>query len=167
MTAHIILELGITRMEFGIEYFLEAEFKTSLNHGLTGYPDLQKILTGNWTSTAWAGILNESWTLGQDGHMSQSSQYLEDGIVLYESSIQKLKIIGKDIVLFSVIKDNDPKIFKATAYSKNQIIFENTEYSNPNKVVYDFGPDGAFNRTISGFENAEPTTYTFEFRSVD
>lgn len=143
--------------------YLETQYKRLLESYKLKLPDLSKRLSGSWTSPAWDGILNETWKKGSDGHMYQQAQYLENGIVLFESE-SKIEIIGDDIILFSVIKDDNPKIFKATSFSTDSITFENTEYNNPNKVVYDFSHNSNFQRTISGRENDKPTSYTFYFK---
>ena len=76
----------------------------------------------------------------------------------------KIEVVNNELILFTLIKDSNPKIFKASAYSDNEVTFTNTDYKNPNKVVYKLISNSAFNRTISGKEGIEPTSYTFEFK---
>ncbi len=145
------------------QVYLNTQFKAV---GLNDLPDFKKALEGSWSSKAWDGILNETWSLGGDGHIQQSSQYLENGEVLYEAS-SKIEVIAGELILISVIKDSNPKIFKATSFSENHITFENSEYKNPNVVRYEFVSDKMYKRTISGMEKGEPTSYTFVFEKKE
>lgn len=146
--------------------FLSATFEAIDAKVRTELPEYKKHLEGTWIAPAWDGVLKETWHVGQDGHLHQTAEYIEDGQVLYASA-SKIEKVGDDLILFSVIKDSNPKIFKATSFSAHEIIFENTEYSNPNKVIYTFDDKGPFKRTISGIEQEKPTTYTFDFVQAD
>ena len=126
------------------------------------YTTLKNKLNGNWSSKAWDGTLYESWTIDTNGHISQKAEYIEKQEVLYKS-MNKIEVVNNEIILFTVIDGNNPKIFKATSYTDNSIVFENKDYKNPNKVVYNFINKGEFQRTISGIEGGEPTSYTFDF----
>ena len=130
------------------------------------FVSLQKQLVGKWQAPAWDGYLNESWKVGSDGHLHQEAIYEENGEVLYRSH-SKIEKVGEDLILFSVIKDNPPKIFKATDVSNSKIIFENSDYQNPDKVVYLFESGKPFQRVISGTEKGEATSYTFDFRRIE
>lgn len=123
-------------------------------------------LIGSWSSPAWDGRLDESWELDKNGHLIQSAQYIEDQKVLFESS-NKMEMVNNELILFSVIKGSNPKIFKATSWSENSITFENSDYTNPDKVIYDFISDKEFHREISGIENNEFSKYTFKFKPLE
>ncbi len=126
----------------------------------------KKNLIGTWSSPAWDGQLDESWSLDKNGHLIQSAKYTENLKILFESS-NKMEVVNNELILFSVIKGNNPKIFKATSWSKNSITFENSDYKNPNKVIYDFISNKVFHRKISGIENNEISKYTFKFKYVE
>lgn len=79
----------------------------------------------------------------------------------------KIESLNNELVLFSVIKEATPKIFKMASFSENKIVFENSEYSNPNKVVYEWVTQNLYKRTISGIENDKPTSDTFEFKRIN
>lgn len=128
------------------------------------YDILKAKLIGNWSSSAWAGTLYESWSIDENGHICQRAEYIENKEVLYES-VNKIEIVNNEIILFTVIDDNNPKIFKATSYAEENIVFENNDYKNPNKVIYNF-KNNEFERTISGVENGESTSYTFHFSQI-
>ncbi|GEM_PF-823957 len=128
------------------------------------YSLAKEHLLGNWTSPAWEGRLNESWSIGKDGHLIQSAEYIKDQKVLFESN-NKIEIVNDELILLSVIKGSNPKIFKATEWSSDSITFENSDYINPNKVVYLFSSNDEFQRSISGTENDQASKYTFNFKS--
>ncbi len=149
------------------QVYLSTVFKT--REVLTkeqAYSKLKINLKGEWSSKAWDGQLNESWSLDKNGQITQCAQYLEKGEVLYEAT-NKIELVNNEIILFSVIKESNPKIFKATSFSEKCIVFENSDYKNPNKVVYYFLSENEFHRTISGEENDKPTEYTFKFKQKD
>ena len=145
--------------------YLEAQFRARDSFLPPKLPNYQSYLSGNWSSKAWDGILNESWEMGIDGHLHQSAQYLENGQVLYEAN-NKIEMVKGELILFTVIKDANPKIFKASSWDEKSITFENSDYSNPNVVIYKFITPTAFNRTIKGVENGQPTSYTFKFKKI-
>ncbi|MEO0552193.1 MAG: hypothetical protein AAF149_03265 [Bacteroidota bacterium] len=124
--------------------------------------ELTKKLRGTWQSKAWGGMLYETWSINQtDGHLEQQAKYIENGKVSYQA-MNKIELLNNELVLFTVIEANNPKIFKATTLTRERVVFENSDYSNPNRVEYIFEA-GRFKRTISGIEDGEPTTYTFDF----
>ena len=113
-----LFKVGIWENGQWQQSFLETEFRANPQT-----PQLDRLI-GNWTSKAWDGELRESWQRGKDGHWHQKAQYVEGEKVLYEAH-SKIEQVGEDWVLFTVIKDGNPKIFKATSWSNKQIIFEN------------------------------------------
>lgn len=140
--------------------FLETQFKRiSTTNKLEEYG---KKLAGKWSSKAWDGQLIEKWVIDENGHLLQHAEYIEKEAVLYKAS-SKIEMVNQELIIFSVIKGNNPKIFKAISESATSITFENTEYGYPNKLTYIFNADGTYHRTISGKENGEEKSYTFEF----
>ena len=124
--------------------------------------NLSDKLSGKWKADAFDGILSETWTLGKDGWMSQEGFYIEDQDTSY-SAKTKIEIVGNDTVLFSVIKDSNPKIFKAFIQTKNTITFKNDDYKSPFKVHYEFISDSKYSRTITGYEGDSLVVYKFDF----
>lgn len=147
--------------------YLNAQFKArAISAKALLYEDLKKRISGNWTSTAWDGQLNEWWSENENGELIQKAEYIEDGIISYSAS-NKMELAEGELILFTIIKDGNPKIFKATTFTQKQIVFENSDYKNPSKVIYDFSGDTGFQRTISGLENDKPTSYTFKFKKTE
>ena len=123
---------------------------------------IKNHLIGKWTSKAWDGILEENWKY-ENGRIIQNAAYSENEKVTYEA---KNFMEEKDgvLILTTIIKNSNPKIFKATKVTANSIVFENTDYKNPSKVTYLFHDNG-FDRTIEGIENKKKSTYTFKFKA--
>lgn len=156
--------VGVFEDDSWQQTFLQTTF-TVKNH-LPGFPEVRDLLTGTWVSKAWDGELQEYWSIGHDGNLLQNAQYTENGAVLYEA-ISRMEQVGDDFVLFSVIKDSNPKIFKVSSYKENEITFHNSDYQNPSTVIYKFVSETRYDRTIIGVENGAPTSYTFEFHKKE
>ncbi|MGH1433777.1 MAG: hypothetical protein ACRBG0_04870 [Lewinella sp.] len=129
------------------------------------FPDLDQLLVGKWSSPAWNGKLVENWRAINATTFESQAIYLEKGDTLYASTSRIEKVGGK-WMLFSVIKDGAPKIFQAISSSASHILFENPDYGNPREVRYSFTERNKFNRTITGEEDGQPSTYTFNFNLV-
>ena len=147
---------------FIFSLLIAATTSLALAHEPDGLPDYKAKLTGSWQAKAWDGKLLEHWYEAADGSMQASVVYVEKGDTLYQATT-RLEQVGHQLVLISIIKNSAPKIFTATEWTEDRIVFENPDYSNPNKVVYDFSPATGFRRTISGTENGEPSSTTFTF----
>jgi hypothetical protein len=135
---------------------------TTLAHEPDDLPDYIVKLTGSWQAKAWDGMLYERWYQAADGHMQSQVAYVEKGDTLYEGTT-RIAHVNHDLVLISIIKNSAPKIFTATEWTEEKIIFENADYTNPNKVEYDFSAAEGFKRSIFGTEKGEPSNYTFTF----
>jgi hypothetical protein len=104
----------------------------------------------------------ETWRMIDATTFESQASFLEKGDTIYASTSRIEKVGGK-WMLFSVIKDGTPKIFQAVSSSESHILFENPDYTNPSQVRYSFTERNKFNRTITGEENGQPSTYTFNF----
>ncbi|NND14822.1 MAG: hypothetical protein HKN89_00690 [Eudoraea sp.] len=124
--------------------------------------ELKSKLSGKWTAKAFDGELHETWQLMNDGWMHQEGYYIEKNDTTYAAKTQIQKV-GDDVVLFSVIRNSNPKIFKSIHRKDNTIVFENDDYKNPFEVKYEFISDTTYRRTIRGYENDSLVIYTFNF----
>ncbi|WP_367390855.1 hypothetical protein [Lewinella sp. LCG006] len=140
--------------------FLCLDAASATNIKADPFPDLSQLLIGEWSSPAWNGKLIESWRMIDATTFESSAVYLEKKDTLYASTSRIEKVAGK-WMLFSVIKDSAPKIFQAVSSSANHILFENSDYSHPRQVRYSFTERNKFNRTITGEENGQPSTFNF------
>ena len=127
---------------------------------------LQKNLSGTWHAVAFDGALHETWMLNQDGWMEQQGFYIEGADTSY-SAITRIEQVGDDVILFSVIKDSNPKIFKAKTQRDGLLVFENKDYKNPYEVKYEFISNEKYRRTITGYEQDSLVTYVFNFEKVN
>ena len=125
--------------------------------------DLSPKLSGSWKASAFSGELHETWTMGTDGWMQQQGYYIEQNDTSY-SAKTKIEKVGNTVILFSVIKDSNPKIFKAVTIAENVLVFENKDYKNPFQVHYEFIDNNNYTRTITGYEQDSLVSYKFEFQ---
>lgn len=127
--------------------------------------NLEKKLSGKWNAMAFSGELIEEWKLGKDGFMIQESHYIERQDTSY-SAHSKIEKVGNDVILFSVIKDSNPKIFKAERITDDEIVFQNSDYRNPYYVKYSFINQNNYQRSIMGYEGDSLTINTFKFERM-
>ena len=135
----------------------------SNNSRVTDRVSLLPKLGGKWTATAFDGRLDEEWSLHEDGWLQQRGYYIEQSDTSY-SAITKIEQVGKELILFSVIKDGNPKIFKAVMRSDDAIVFQNRDYQNPYEVKYEFLNSNNYRRTITGYEQDSLIRYEFNFK---
>ena len=133
----------------------EHEFEDKLN--------LKPKLSGNWIAKAFDGELHEQWRLGTEGWMEQRGYYIEKGDTAY-AAVTQIKKVANDVILLSVIKNANPKVFKAIDLDENKMVFKNDDYKNPYQVTYEFLSDSSYRRTITGTENDSVVTYKFNFQ---
>lgn len=134
--------------------------------GPTDRTGLQPRLAGTWQAEAFDGMLHETWQLDDDGFMRQQSVYIENGDTLYQAT-SKIQEVAGELILLSVIKESAPKVFQAVSRTSDQIVFENADYANPNKVTYAFIDAQNYHRTISGIQQDSAVQYLFTFRKVE
>ena len=128
--------------------------------------DLKSKLSGKWTAKAFDGELYEEWALNSDGWMHQKGHYIENNDTTYTATSQIQKV-GGQIILFSVIKNSNPKIFKSISIDEDKIVFENDDYKNPYQVIYKFISDKEYKRTITGKEKDNVVDYEFHFKKIN
>ena len=138
-------------------------FSCNQSQEVTDRLNLESKLSGKWTAKAFDGELHEEWILNDNGWMLQQGFYIEKTDTSYAAYTQIQKV-GDDIILLSVIRDSNPKIFKSVKFEENQIIFRNDEYKNPYEVKYEFLSNENYRRTITGLENDSLVTYEFNFK---
>lgn len=141
-------------------------FSCKQNVEIKDHLNLETKLSGKWTAKAFDGELHEQWKLNLDGWMQQDGFYIEKTDTLFAAKTQIQKV-GDDIILFSVIRNSNPKIFKAVSSEENKIIFENDDYKNPYQVTYEFFSNQSFRRTIMGRENDSLVIYEFNFKKSE
>jgi len=129
------------------------------------YNTLVKHLVGEWQSPAWSGQLSETWQVGKDGWLHQRAYYCEQSDTTYRAQ-SKIERVGNELVLFTVIENSNPKIFRATKVRSDSIVFENSDYKNPYKVVYYLIDKDNYQRTITGMENDSLVSYAFNFKRI-
>ena len=129
------------------------------------YLNLNNKLSGSWSAKAFDGKLHEKWTLNDNGWMEQESYYIEQNDTSY-SAKSRIEKFNKEVILSSIIKNSNPKIFKAINVEEDKIVFENDDYKNPYKVTYEFISKNSYRRTIMGYERDSLVSYTFNFEKI-
>lgn len=129
----------------------------------TDHLKLKNKLEGKWQAKAFDGVLAEQWLLSNNGWMEQQGYYIEEKDTNY-SAKTRIEKVGDDVILFSVIKNGTPKIFKSISLTENQIVFENKDYRNPYRVTYKFLDKMNYRRTITGYEGDSLVDYVFDFK---
>ena len=145
--------------------FLFLQTAISANGTAKAYDILVKHLVGEWQSPAWSGQLSEIWQVGEDGWLHQQAYYFEGADTTYRAQ-SKIEQVDDDLILFTVIENSNPKIFKSSLVSTDSVVFKNSDYNNPYEVVYHLMDKNHFQRTITGMENYSLVSYTFKFKRI-
>jgi len=132
------------------------------NEQVKDHLNLESKLSGKWIAKAFDGELHEEWTLNDKGWMQQKGYYIEISDTSYVANTQ-IQQVGNDVILFSVIRNSNPKIFKLIDSNENRLVFENDDHKNPFQVKYEFISNKKYRRTIKGFENDSIVIYEFHF----
>jgi len=140
-------------------------FACNENRQIKDHLGLESKLSGTWKAPAFDGKLHEEWTLNSQGWMEQAGYYIEKGDTSYAAKTQ-IQQVGTDIILFSVIRNSNPKIFKAVLSEENKMVFENDDYKNPFQVTYEFLSPNWYRRTIKGYEKDSLVVYEFNFETI-
>ena len=119
-------------------------------------------IEGKWRAPAWSGQLHETWYVDPDNWLTQQAVYFEKTDTTYRAQ-SRIGIVSNKLILYTVIENANPKIFQATIVTSDSVVFENSDYKNPSKVVYRFIDINTFHRTISGLEKDHAVSYTFNF----
>jgi len=141
-------------------------FSCSERSKVDDHLNLESKLSGKWIAKAFDGELHEEWILNSHGWMQQEGFYIENNDTSYAAKTQIQKV-GNDIILFSVIKNSNPKIFKSVNEEENGFVFENKDYKNPFQVKYEFLSSQKYKRTIRGYEKDSLVIYEFNFEKVN
>ncbi|MBT8274204.1 MAG: hypothetical protein KJO77_10380 [Bacteroidia bacterium] len=123
---------------------------------------LESKLAGKWIAKAFDGELHEEWKLNDKGWMQQQGYYIENSDTSY-AAVTQIQKVNNDIILFSIIRNSNPKIFKSVSSNNDKMIFENKDYKNPFEVTYEFISEQNYRRTIRGYENDSLVVYEFNF----
>lgn len=123
---------------------------------------LESKLAGKWKARAFDGELHEEWKLNAQGWMQQQGYYIEGTDTSY-AAVTQIEQLNDEIILFSIIRNSSPKIFKSVLTATDKMIFENKDYKNPFEVTYEFISDQKYRRTIKGYENDSLVVYEFDF----
>lgn len=123
---------------------------------------LESKLAGQWKAKAFNGELHEKWELNDQGWMQQQGYYIEESDTSY-AAVTQIQKVNNDIILFSIIRNSSPKIFKSVSSYNDKMIFENKDYKNPFEVTYEFISEKNYRRTIRGYENDSLVVYKFNF----
>ena len=136
------------------------------NKKVKDHLNLEPQLSGTWSTKAFDGALHETWKLNDKGWMEQEGYYIVKGDTAYAAMTQ-IQEVGNDIILFSVIENSNPKIFKSVKRTENIIVFENDDYKNPYQVQYEFISKEKYIRTITGYENDSIVIFEFNFEKYN
>lgn len=97
--------------------------------------DLSWIL-GQWQIKGEGYTVYENWKKGDGGSYAGEAFVLEGKDTIVREII-KIEMIGEKMVYIAQVNDGNPVLFTLKAGSTvNELVFENMEHDNPQRVVY-------------------------------
>jgi hypothetical protein len=129
------------------------------------FPDLSKLIVGEWQAEVWDGLMIETWSKIDAAVFEGKVVYLEGRDTVY-SSTSRIEKVGGEWMLFNVIQNSSPMIFQATSYAASHLLFENAAYGNTRQIRFDFEEGFRFKRTVIGEIDGKPGNSIFNFEQV-
>ncbi len=121
-------------------------------------------LVGDWAGEAFGGELHTTWKESAEGDYFGYGVFIDDGDTTYSEELRFFSV-GKKQYLVAVPSDFDPFIFEAKSISDSEMLFENTNHQNPQKIWYKLLPDGQFYRKTEGIhKDGTPAVNEYFFK---
>jgi hypothetical protein len=121
-------------------------------------------LLGNWAMNADGVHIYENWTKAENNTYNCQGFVIKDQDTIVTELI-KIEKIGQHWVYIAQINNNNPVLFTLTpASAPNNVVFENTEHDNPQRIIYkNISSSRLFARTeamVNGKLEADEYDYT-------
>lgn len=123
-------------------------------------------LIGTWHTEVFGGNLYTSWQNDSQGGYVGSGVFLEGQDTTYREHV-RFFLLGEKWMLVASPVDYEPYVFELTSSSENELVFENSRFQNPQKIVYQLKADGTFYRRTEGRNNdGMPTQNEYFFKRI-
>jgi hypothetical protein len=125
-----------------------------------------KLFLGKWKLNTENAELYEEWKFINNTELSGKSYGIENGkqIIVEELCIKK---IGNQWAYISVPKEQTITLFALTGFSGDMFIFENKEHDFPQRIIYEFYPDGKLIAAIEGNSDGKNFRKEYSFKLVE
>jgi hypothetical protein len=125
-----------------------------------------KLFPGKWKLDTERAELYEEWNFINKTELTGKSYGIENGeqIIVEELCIKK---IGNHWAYISVPKEQTITLFALTGFSGDMFIFENKEHDFPQRIIYEFYPDGKLIAAIEGNYDGKNLRKEYSFSLVE
>jgi len=125
-----------------------------------------KLFPGKWKFDTDRAELYEEWKFINKTELTGKSYSVVNGehIILEELCLKK---IGNQWAYISVPIDQTITLFALTGFSNEMFIFENKEHDFPQRIIYEFYPDGKLVAAIEGNTDGKNLRKEYSFKLVE
>jgi len=123
---------------------------------------IKKLFPGKWKMDFDKAEVYEQWVLENETELVGTSFYINGEKKIISETLY-LKKFADQWGYVALPKNQEITLFRLVEYSSNKFIFENKEHDFPQKLIYEFHPDGKLNVSIEGNINGELNRKEFSF----
>jgi len=127
-----------------------------------------KWLIGTWENQTPRGSIFETWKKVTDTRYEAKSYVVREKDTMIFETIT-LKVVGSEIHYIPTVKNQNeglPVIFKAKAFTEDEMIFENPEHDFPQMIAYNRISSDSLVAKISGAKNGQERSQFFPMKKV-
>lgn len=123
-------------------------------------------LVGGWETDAFGGKLHNYWQKDSNGGYAGIGIFLEGADTTYREHLRLFQL-NDNWILVASPEGSAPFVFKMISRKKNEVVFENERFRNPENVLYRIKPDGTFFRRTQGKnEDGSPAQNEYFFKKM-
>lgn len=127
---------------------------------------ISKLFSGKWKMEIDNAEVFEEWMAVDSTELVGKGYSVEDGEVI-ESERIYLKKFADTWAYVAIPKNQAITLFALSDFTQNKFIFENGEHDFPQRIIYEFTPDGKLNASIEGIIDGELMKREFTFFRID
>jgi hypothetical protein len=127
---------------------------------------IMEFFPGKWKMDSDNTGYHEEWKIVNETELVGTGYTVEEGKRIESEKIY-LKKFGDEWAYVAIPQNQVITLFALTEYSENKFTFENGEHDFPQRIIYEFSPDGQLNAMVEGTLDGELMKREFIFTRVE
>lgn len=123
---------------------------------------ISKLFPGKWKMVSEKNDYYEEWKIANDNELTGIGYSIQKGDSIVSERLYLKKFA--DIWAYVAFPVNQPiTLFALAEFSQNKFTFENGEHDFPQRIIYEFTPDGNIHAVVEGTIDGELMKREFSF----